>query len=216
MADLTPKYSKICFAFMQKIQDPVSYVGGTPTYSYDIAPGKVVQSKAAIEGYINQAMFKLTGMFFEKYEGDIKKVANAFPELVKPKSAITLDGSASYNLETPGDLNNYWQLIDAIVDGKLGSVQPASNLLAVESGENPQYSGDADNPMVVESEKIVKVFPTALFTAKTMKILYLVQPLTTAGAFLTQNGSTDSPFLSHWNDTIASLAAGLWFEDSSR
>ena len=209
MATTTPKYDEIVKIFAEKIKDPVTFSGTT----FDVIPGKVVKTKAAIESYINEGMFRLLNKIWVDTQGNLEIVAGVLPELMRYVSGLALSNPAS-NYDIGANYPNFWRLVNANADDKSCSIQPGANLTLLLADFVGQYTGNASNPVACEVNKILYVFPITDFAGKGLKILYLSAPLKSDGTRLTQNGGTDSPFFDHWNETIAELAAQSFRESA--
>lgn len=211
MADSTPLYSKICFEFLSRINDPTTYGGGSPTYSYDIKPGNLITTKAGIEAQVNEAMFDLLGqIYMQECKGDLRDFCAWFPELVVESTQKTLS-SAKWTIGSDNHELDYMYLVAAKANtNKLCSIQPNFNNYVTELGQ-PIMQGSSDFPVAIEIGKTITVYPLATFASSNMTFTYFKAPLVpTTGAFLTQNGGTDSPFLPHWNSIIAGIAEKKW------
>ncbi|MHB8842356.1 MAG: hypothetical protein ACYC56_11335 [Candidatus Aquicultor sp.] len=164
--------------------------------------------------YINRAMFKLFNDVWQKTSGNKQMFAGVFPELVQMRT-ITTSSASAYPIATPN--LDYFQLLEAVVDGKQAEIMPSHLYLTVKSGRTLQVKGSTSIPVVTEINGTIYFLPNdAAFQAKSADITFIRQPLDkTQGIYLSMtNGSSggnteDSPFLDQWNSKIAEIAEQL-------
>jgi len=158
--------------------------------------------------YLNRAMFKIIDDFWQQLAGDKDKFASIFPELVSTPQALTLTNGV-YTIASP--LLDFFVLHQAYTATAVIRVYPPKYYENLVIGNLPQIVASAASPAVVQLGTTLNFFPTATVPS----IVYLRQPLDpTTGAYLSQNGNYDSPFLEHWNDFIVSTAQQLFELDA--
>jgi len=169
--------------------------------------GSILTALARIS-YLNRAMFKIINDIWQQLSGDKDKFAAMFPELVSTPQVLALS-SGVYTIASP--LLDFFVLHQAYTATTVIRVYPPKYYENLMIGNLPQISADANNPAVVQLGTSLNFFPTATVPS----IIYLRQPLDpTTGAYLSQNGNYDSPFLEHWNDFIVSTAQQLFELDA--
>ncbi len=175
--------------------------------------GKVI-SAAQRMVYINKAMLKMFNDFWIQVKGEKRVFAQIFPELVVTRNVMTTNES-TYVITNPNF--DYFQLIEAMVDGKLASVMPSSYYLTVKSNKIPQISDSSVNPVCIETGRTIHFLPdAAAYQIKSAYLTFIRLPIIgTTGGFLLMDSSTeDSPFLDIWNTQIAAIAEQLFRIDA--
>ncbi len=195
----TTKLNNMSIALAQRIADAVAMA---------TTDGNTLTALARMS-YLNRAMFKIIDDFWQQLAGDKDKFASIFPELVSTPQVLTLT-SGVYTVATP--LLDFFVLHQAYVGTTVIRVYPPKYYENLIIGNLPQIAADSNNPAVVQLGTSLNFFPTSTASPS---VIYLRQPLDpTTGAYLSQNGNYDSPFLEHWNDFIVSIAQQLFELDA--
>lgn len=217
------KLERISVALARKLNDAATSAGVVITTGDQ--DGVILSANQRMD-YINRAMFKLVGDVWEMAnQRDWKNAkqifAGVFPELVVTRNVTTTSAggpglASAYYIATPN--LDYFQLLEAVVDGMQAEMAPSYLYLKVKSGRTPQIKGSSTIPMVVEIDKCISFLPDGVaFQNKTANLTFLRQPLDkTSGNFLAMNSSTteDSPFLDQWNEKITNIAEQLFRIDA--
>lgn len=206
----TVKFDRIAIAFMAKAKD--TFVTSFTAGGGALPLGHVLINDGQIESYINRALSKLFSDVWA--EGKVKGIVDTFPELLETRD-ITFNGSGRYTLVTP-NLDMFY-LVGGTADLKNAQITDRTLYPVIKSGNNFHLSGDSDNPIMIYMDSIVHVFPDADFGTKDGALLIIKKPVDpTTGGLLSQNGSYDSPFDSHWDDKLSELAYQFYLTDSTK
>ena len=196
----TINFDRISIELAQRINDPVA------TAATD---GNILTADLRTS-FVNKALHKLFNDMWVAVQGDKKKFVEIFPEMTADNLIIT-DSNGLFTVASP--ILNFFTIIDGLkVTGNI--YIPAIDDYfwnIVKSGANEDYVYTAAEPAVIEHNRILYFFPASDYASKSIAINYIKMPLDPAtGAFLTQGGTTDSPFYPHWNSRIAEIAEELF------
>ena len=201
----TPHLNNIIDNFCDRIGDPSTYSGTV------LQPGKILTSAAQIVSFVNRAMFEHIRRYWVAVKGDVKLFAEILPELVKPINPVLLDAASSYVIANPN--LDFMKVFGALYKDNNNAyirVAPKEEYLALKSGFNTRIGATESEPVLVEINKVLYLFPVTM-AAKHIEVIYIKQPLNpTDGSFLVQNGSYDSPFYDTWDDEIAGIAEVIY------
>lgn len=198
----TPKMDRILTEFMSRIGDPVTISGA-------MGNGKIITADKAID-FVNRAMFKLLNDTAATLGFSEAELCRVFPELITT-ATITTSSGGTYTIAA----NNldFWLLIDGTYSSNTILIQKQNQSLynMFLTGRNTRAAATAAYPVVFHMNTVLNFMPAATFNAISVNITYIKQPLNpTSGAFLTQNGSYDSPFSNLWNSKLAEIAQQLF------
>lgn len=201
----TPKFDRILVEFSKRIKDRLSsaFTPGGGAY-----PDGTILTKELAINFVNRGLLKYFEMMVKQSNGDIEVFSNLCPELISDKTTVSFT-SGVHTIATPNlDFFNF-------IGGVAGSAQiirKGPELLDRFLANNyPLYTPSTTKPYLIQLNTKLYIFPTSIATAD---IIFIKQPLDkTTGAFLTQNGSYDSPYYDFRNDTIAEIAADLYWQE---
>jgi hypothetical protein len=207
----TPKFDQLCVEFVKRI--PTEFkTAFTP--GGGALPDSYVLPKENIIDYINRALNKLFNQYWMASKGNAEMFIKIFPELAKYSAELTLS-SGNYNIITP-HLDFYKAISGRTTTGNKFVKQWETTKYNIALTEKyDEYIATADNPALIQINRLVAFFPQSLGAAK-VYIQYVALPISpTTGNYLTQNHATeDSPFFQHWNTQIVDLAYQMYLEES--
>lgn len=209
------KLNRISQEFGQRINDGFNSTGVPIAGDTD----GIILTASQRMNYINKAMLKLFNDFWVQVQGEKKIFAQIFPELVQVRTVLT-SSTSSYIVSTPN--LDYFQLIEATINGTQAAVLPSHLYQTVKSGNTPQIKGDTNNPVCIEIGRTIYFLPDgSAFRGQQAIFTILRLPINggaigAGGSFLAMDAaiSEDSPFYDQWNTTIAEYAEKLFRIDA--
>jgi hypothetical protein len=209
----TPKLDRIITEFSRRIAQPATFD------ALGNLQNGIAMTAAEYVTYVNRAMFKLIEDTWLKVMGDEKAFIRIFPELVKVANISFEAGTYSLAITA----KDFAYLIDGRIIFNFQPSTPAyarklpqEQFTLAKAGALP-YNPTAQSPAILVIQNTLHVFPSAMIDPVGLHVdmLYIAFPLDPAtGAFLTQNGAIDSPFLDSHNTLIAEIAESLYRADS--
>jgi hypothetical protein len=207
----TPKFDRCCIELVKRIPDQFK----TPfTAGTGVMPDGYMIKAVNIIDYINRGMQELFNTYWKLVAGDVQRFISIFPELAKFSSELTLS-SGNYVVASP--YLDFYKIVGAVTatGNKFIKVKDEYLYTIYLSGEYGTLIPDADNPVIIQVNRMLAVFPQS-FTGQ-IKIHYIAAPLDpSTGGFITQNGTVDSPFFDHWNKEIVDNAYLKYLEETNQ
>lgn len=206
----TPKFDRLCVEFMKRIPDQT--VELFEVGEEKLPNGYLLTSETIID-YVNRALMQLFNNYWQATAGDIVKFINVFPELVEMSGAVALN-NGKYVIASP--YKDFVRLIGAKTSTSNKYIKPKDdNLYALYlSGEYQTFQPTLDNPVIIQVNNFLGVFPTNL--SENINIHYIKAPIDpTTGNALIQNGNYDSPYYEHWNNAIVDLAYLKYLQETN-
>lgn len=194
---MTPKIDRICTEFVRRIgeQFKTAFTIGTAM------PDTNNLTASTVEDYVIRAMLMLYNNYWTAEEMSSGKFVSLFPELVRHSDEVDLTAGI-YAIDNP--YKDFKALIGGLAGGKSVRLMPPEFYSSAKS----RTIASTQYPAAFDMDGSIYVIPTTITNLEMVYLSYPVDPLT--GAFLTQNGSYDSPFKEHWNSEIAKLAQDLF------
>jgi hypothetical protein len=205
----TPNFDRIDIEISRRIGDTVANAANDGT----------VLTATERNAYTNKALLKLFNIEWnkavtkaEKFERPSKYLIRAVPELVERSSLLTLT-AGNYLIASPHF--DFFTIIDAETDDeKFITVWDTDLYEIARTQRHRHYIATAEKPSVIQLDKLLAFFPLSSTFGFYMTYIKMPMSPTTNGAFLTQGGAVDSPFLPHWNSIIAEIGEQLFRTDS--
>lgn len=200
---MTPKFDRLCIEFLKKIPDQFRepFTAGVN----QALPNANSMTADQIINYVNGGMLKFFKEYWKTAAGDTQKFISIFPELIKFTNPVPIDSNGQYEIKEP--YNDFHKLIGAVTsNNKYIKAKPEYKYTLYLAKEyDAEYSPNTENPAIIQVNKFLAVFPTNL--GGQIKLHYIQSPIDpVTGAYLAQNGATDSPFADIWNSDIVDLA----------
>lgn len=196
----TPNFDLISLELAQRINDSVVAANNDGT----------TLTADQRTSFVNKALHKLFNDMWIGVRGDKKKFLEIFPEL-SSDNLITTTSAGIYTVASP--ILDFFTIIDGLKSSGNIYIPAIDDYYwnVVKSGMNEDYTYTANEPAVIEHNRILNFFPASDYNAKAVTINYIKMPLDPlTGGFLTQGGATDSPYYPHWNSKIAEIAEELF------
>jgi len=197
----TPKFDRILQEFSRRIGDRLvsAFTPGGGVYPEGT-------SLAAVDAiaYVNKALHSFHGDIWMQQAGSKEGFINVFPELASAPRSITFTGGV-YTIANPN--LDFLTIYSAYLSGiPIAPVRIAKeeDLPILLADKYPLHGPTADKPILCPAGNKLYIFPSAITTVQCQFILQPLDP--TTGAFLTQNGSYDSPYYDNRNSQIATIA----------
>jgi len=166
-----------------------------------------------IVSYVNKALQTFFSEAWVKVESNAALFSQALPELVRIID-VTFDVNGEYTIANPN--LDYQTLVSGIVNGKLALIAGSAVKQEVASGRIPQFSGSSEEPIVIEADNVITVYPIVTFKSTQGLLTIIQEPIDpTTGTLLSQDGDYDSPFKEIWLNDIAQIAFNEYLKDST-
>ena len=188
----------------------VSRLAGDPVVSASTAG--TFMTAAERNAYVNKALNQFFAQMWRELNFDFKAMVRAFPELGKITSGATTTAAGIYDIAASASYQDYFKLIDSYKTSGNNHIRvmPKELYITALLGTNELYTPSSTNMMVFELADGLHFLPTASFVSAGITLHYIQAPLDpTSGNFITQGGSYDSPFYTHWDAVIADIAANM-------
>lgn len=195
----TPVLNKLAVEFGKRI----GVVPNDPTASPYILVDNDLLTKADYETFLNRAMQTVFNAVVTELQGDPRRVAALFSELVQTVEISFTSGV--YTIASPN--LHLWEVVRAYKGSVSIAIWGVDKLdLAVAGGDAINVI-DAERPVIIATKSSLLCFPTL----SNVKIVYVQQPLREDGAVYSSINTEpttkfDVPFLPMWYTRIIDAA----------
>lgn len=204
----TPRIDHIAVSLVAKIPDTLPNFNPLAAMALPDTGNGITASY--IIDLVNRALLKL----FNMYWGQLgKRITEIMPEIIKISQTINID-TGGYVISSP--YKDFFKIYSGNLSSGNGFIKlKDESKYALYRGETyDEYTPTSAKPAIIQMNDRLYMFPATQTYGATLQYIRLpLDPET--GAFLTQNGSYDSPFTDQWNETISDIGYNIYLQEAN-